>query len=567
MFRGRHARVPAKLGPWMSTPTQPPSSTVRRSSTTQLERDLFRGRQIRGFTGKSKIVLSVAFVRRSHPAPLQQKQTESLSLSLAGSQPVQPSSLAEDAVEEEHEEEDGAAEAGEETSTEAHHADMDEKPPMLEDRKADIQSRPRGFAFFTKRIAVAFVNSVRWVVSAIMAPGFYIIACLYDHDGNFAPFFQVRRVGGYLWGGGMSLDPIEGSSSERTALLEKSATSSRRHSTRPHKNASLSSQLSSESESERDADSRPTSSNGSRHTRSKSLKPNDETTPARRSIRIKLHNEDARQNRRHRKSQSTNSPMTQSDGAGGASPALTEITPATLKSPTSPPATLSMAKYPRAPTPPRPLIPKRLPSYTIGEPLNGRAGQKTLILDLDETLIHSMAKGGRMSTGHMVEVKLNTFVAASGVPIAGPQHPILYYVHKRPHCDDFLRRVCKWYNLVIFTASVQEYADPVIDWLEQERKFFSGRLYRQHCTFRHGAFIKDLSSVEPDLSRVMILDNSPLSYMFHQDNAIPIEGWINDPTDNDLLHLVPLLEGLQHVTDVRALLALRGGEDGKHMVT
>ena len=77
-------------------------------------------------------------------------------------------------------------------------------------------------------------------------------------------------------------------------------------------------------------------------------------------------------------------------------------------------------------------------------------------------------------------------------------------------------QVCKWYNLVIFTASVQEYADPVIDLLEQERKFFSGRYYRQHCTYRHGAFIKDLSSVEPDLSKVMILDNSPLSYMFHQ---------------------------------------------------
>lgn len=90
--------------------------------------------------------------------------------------------------------------------------------------------------------------------------------------------------------------------------------------------------------------------------------------------------------------------------------------------------------------------------------------------------------------------------------------------------------------------------------------------------------------MEPDLSKVMILDNSPLSYMFHQgmflnlarsigahhahnilDNAIPIEGWINDPSDNDLLHLVPLLEGLQHVTDVRAFLALRGGEDGKHV--
>ena len=44
------------------------------------------------------------------------------------------------------------------------------------------------------------------------------------------------------------------------------------------------------------------------------------------------------------------------------------------------------------------------------------------------------------------------------------------------------------------------------------------------------------------------------------DNAIPIEGWINDPTDNDLLHLIPILEALQYVTDVRALLALRRGE-------
>lgn len=51
-----------------------------------------------------------------------------------------------------------------------------------------------------------------------------------------------------------------------------------------------------------------------------------------------------------------------------------------------------------------------------------------------------------------------------------------------------------------------------------------------------------------------------LSDRWNTDNAIPIEGWINDPTDNDLLHLIPLLEALQYVTDVRALLALRRGE-------
>lgn len=44
------------------------------------------------------------------------------------------------------------------------------------------------------------------------------------------------------------------------------------------------------------------------------------------------------------------------------------------------------------------------------------------------------------------------------------------------------------------------------------------------------------------------------------DNAVPIEGWISDPTDNDLMHLIPLLEGLQYCTDVRAVLSLRLGQ-------
>ena len=111
--------------------------------------------------------------------------------------------------------------------------------------------------------------------------------------------------------------------------------------------------------------------------------------------------------------------------------------------------------------------------------------------------------------------------------LIGPGVPILYYVHERPGCHEFLRKVSKWYNLVVFTASVQEYADPVIDWLERERRYFglggngglgngSGRFYRQHCTLRNGAYIKDLAQVEPDLSRVMILDNSPMSYIFHE---------------------------------------------------
>ncbi|BFZ57435.1 Nuclear envelope morphology protein 1 [Savitreella phatthalungensis] len=174
------------------------------------------------------------------------------------------------------------------------------------------------------------------------------------------------------------------------------------------------------------------------------------------------------------------------------------------------------------------------------------AGRKTLILDLDETLIHSLSKGNVMSPGHMVEVKLG-------------QHAVLYYVHKRPHCDYFLRRVQQWYDVVVFTASIQEYADPVIDWLEQECRYFSARYYRQHCTYQAGAYMKDLTVCQQDLRNAIIIDNSPLSYKLNEHNAVPIEGWINDPTDTDLMYLVPLLQSLRYVDDVRSVLSLRTG--------
>jgi CTD nuclear envelope phosphatase 1 len=279
--------------------------------------------------------------------------------------------------------------------------------------------------------------------------------------------------------------------------------------------------------SESDADRRFSRKSVGRQTRSKSnhgASAAEEGTP-RRSIRIKLHNEGTAKRRQEQREQAAE--QEQIGGSDVAGDIAANLAAESLKSPISS-VSRKITKYPHAPAPPRPLIPPRQPSYTTGPNVrnHSRIAQKTLILDLDETLIHSLAKGGRMSSGHMVEVKLTapmTTTATPGGPpmIIGPQHPILYYVHKRPHCDDFLRKVVKWYKLVIFTASVQEYADPVIDWLEQERKFFHTRYYRQHCTFRNGAYIKDLSSVEPDLSKVMILDNSPMSYIFHEGMAPP----------------------------------------------
>lgn len=388
-----------------------------------------------------------------------------------------------------------------ETTYDEKHSDTSEDTPLLSETKA-ANKRSAWWHTLPRDFAASILGSIRWVFVTLASPGVYLIACFYDIDGNFAPWARIKS----LFGAKSKTSIEDHVAAEKQGHLHPSHRRRQNRnsvSNRPSSSMSSSSAVTSESE----ADEPRSNSSKHPHSRSKSLDPTEEINPARKSIRIKLH-DDGTDKRKHRKTQSAVA-RTRASELGG------EELSAHLKSPTSPIAALT--KYPRAPAPPRPLIPRRQPSYLNIEP--SPKPRKTLILDLDETLIHSMSKGGRMSTGHMVEVRLTAASLGMSGQSHAAQHPILYWVNKRPYCDEFLRRVCKWYNLVIFTASVQEYADPVIDWLEQERKFFSGRYYRKHCLYRQGAYIKDLSTVDPDLSNVMILDNSPLSYLFHEGNA------------------------------------------------
>ena len=409
---------------------------------------------------------------------------------------------------------------------------LNEKKPLISDtstvQKPDVKPSRNRLLLVAKRLAHALADSLRWVLSKLAAPSAYVIACFYDNEGHFSPLLPLRNTRRKTRGNGRTGSTahavgLSGSSDPNdrvvAADLEKRAT---RPNTQTTSQRSRSIDTLSTSTSDSEGDKRGKGAARPRDIRQKgqNLTSAEDIVQARRSIRIKLNSEDSTRRRKIKKV------PTDAVTAGDAAIASPEaITAATLKSPTSPASSLRLTKYPHAPAPPRPLIPRRQPSYTtpVSQRSSATFAQKTLVIDLDETLIHSLAKGGRMSSGHMVEVKLSHPAADNGLSL-GSQHPILYYVHKRPHCDDFLRKVCKWYNLVVFTASVQEYADPVIDWLEQERKYFSARYYRQHCTFRNGAYIKDLSSVEPELSRVVILDNSPLSYIFHEGTASHFHG-------------------------------------------
>jgi CTD nuclear envelope phosphatase 1 len=421
----------------------------------------------------------------------------------------------------------GSEEADEDRSIKAKPDKINEKTPLLADTEGSespAKPNPRYHKLrqVARRLVAALTESLRWFLSKVASPGVYLVACFYDDRGSFSPLLPVRKLGRILpkrngrkstaqavglSGSSGPPDHAITSSSEKNGRRKPQQKEPRR---KPLTSDSFSAAT---SESEPDIGEKIVILDTPPESRPwlQSSSSSEDMPQARRSIRIKLYNEDTTRRRKQKKDKGDSG-----RGAGAAGNGQQRaLTAANVKSPTSPASSLRMTKYPRAPAPPRPLIPRRQPSYAAQPPRSSRLAQKTLVIDLDETLIHSLAKGGRMSSGHMVEVKLNTAVGYGGATL-GPQHPILYYVHKRPHCDDFLRRVSKWYNLIVFTASVQEYADPVIDWLEQERKYFSGRYYRQHCTFRNGAYIKDLSSVEPDLSKVMILDNSPLSYIFHE---------------------------------------------------
>jgi len=178
------------------------------------------------------------------------------------------------------------------------------------------------------------------------------------------------------------------------------------------------------------------------------------------------------------------------------------------------------------------LLPIKSPEYT---------NKKTLILDLDETLVHS-------SPSPFPKNDLILEVDFDG---------ILYniYVLIRPGAENFIKRMSKIFELVIFTASISRYASPLLDILDKDKNI-NYRLYREHCTFLNGIYIKELKRLNRDLKDVIIVDNSPLAFAFDTENGLPINSWYEDKTDNELEHISILLEFLSKVDDVREYIEL-----------
>lgn len=179
------------------------------------------------------------------------------------------------------------------------------------------------------------------------------------------------------------------------------------------------------------------------------------------------------------------------------------------------------------------------PRYLLPPVRHQDMHKKCMVIDLDETLVHSSFK------------PINNADFVVPVEIDGTVHQV--YVLKRPYVDEFLQRMGELYECVLFTASLAKYADPVADLLDRWG-VFRARLFRESCVFHRGNYVKDLNKLGRDLQKVVIVDNSPASYIFHPDNAVPVASWFDDMTDSEMFDLIPFFEKLSKVDNVYSVL-------------
>jgi len=163
-----------------------------------------------------------------------------------------------------------------------------------------------------------------------------------------------------------------------------------------------------------------------------------------------------------------------------------------------------------------------------------------LVLDLDETLVHS------------------SFRAVEGADFVIPVRieDVVHYVYvmKRPWVDEFLATLAPYYELVVYTASLNKYADPLLDLLDS-KNLIEHRLFRESCVQWGGNYVKDLSILNRDLRKTLIIDNSPSSYIFNPESAIGCTSFIDDPADFELKQICSFLLKLKDVDDVRCRIS------------
>jgi Dullard-like phosphatase family protein len=165
--------------------------------------------------------------------------------------------------------------------------------------------------------------------------------------------------------------------------------------------------------------------------------------------------------------------------------------------------------------------------------------KKTVIFDLDETLVHCCDD--------------NSADATVVLPVRTPNgESIDVSICVRPFAVECLRQVSQNYEVIIFTASYQYYADAILDYLDPEHDMIHHRFYRQHCILMDGFYIKDLRIfANRKIKDMIIVDNLAHSFAYQIDNGVPIISWVDYEHDIELHGLIYYLNRLVKVDDIR----------------
>ena len=174
--------------------------------------------------------------------------------------------------------------------------------------------------------------------------------------------------------------------------------------------------------------------------------------------------------------------------------------------------------------------------------------KKLLILDLDETLIHS-------DLDFSLKEKSINYDTILYFDTEEEKHVPLPLII-RPGLYEFLDYASENFELIVFTASDQGYADPIIDYIEKDKKYFKMRLYRNNCIFiEPGLYIKDLRIFKSwkKMEDIIILDNSLFSFANQLNNGILITSFFDDKDDTFLSNIKDYLEYIKNEKDVREI--------------
>ena len=135
--------------------------------------------------------------------------------------------------------------------------------------------------------------------------------------------------------------------------------------------------------------------------------------------------------------------------------------------------------------------------------------KKTIIFDLDETLIHCCDPNEKFE--RLIEITFpNGQICDLGINI-------------RPFAAECLKQASKDFEVFVFTASQSCYADVVCDLLDPNRLYIHQRFYRQHCININNVLIKDLRIFQNrKLKDIIIVDNTLHCVAYQLDNCIPI---------------------------------------------